>query len=165
MMRVVLAACVLVSTTAATMFFGAEAAPEPDRLQAALALQQVLGGDAAVTKTITGLRPALINMMVQTNHVAIGTAAQMIDQVLMPDLKAHQAEIEAAKARIFAEHFTVAELAAIRIFYLSPTGQKFLAQQPAMAMEAVKAMQPFLRDVTAHAAALAKKDQTGTTPQ
>ena len=157
-MRTYLLACVFVAAAGQSL---AQTAPDPDRLKAAQAVEQAMGGDAAVT----AMRPALINMLVQMNHMPAGNATEMVDTVLLPDLKTHQPEIEAAKARIYAEHFTVAELNGIRDFYTSPTGQKFLSEQAAIATESMQSMQPFLRDVMTHAAAVAQKQGAGGAPK
>ena len=161
-MRKYLLACVFVAAAGQS---SAQTAPDPDRLKAAQGVEQAMGGDAAVTKSFTAMRPALINMLVQMNHMPASNATEMVDTVLLPDLKTHQPEIEAARARIYAEHFTVAELNGIKDFYTSSTGQKFLAEQPAIATESMQSMQPFLRDVMTHAAAVAQKQGAGGAPK
>jgi hypothetical protein len=50
-------------------------------------------------------------------------------------------ELADALAVIYASNFTVAEIHDIAAFYRSPTGQKFLAQQPLIARESIVAGQ------------------------
>jgi hypothetical protein len=150
-MRKVLFACLL----AASFHASAQSVP-PERLQAALDVQRAMGGAAAVDQTFKAMRPALINLMTSQNHMPIGRAAELVDTVLLPALQAHSGELLAARAQSMARHFTVAELSDIKQFYLSPVGQKLLANQAVLGTEYMQALQPLMRDVMARTMTMMK---------
>lgn len=63
-----------------------------------------------------------------------------------------------ALVRRYARHFTVADLRAMNEFYLSPTGQRLIAEQPSMAVDDREFQQGVLRAVVAaHGATVVPK--------
>ena len=162
-MRNALMIALLAAATAAGPCLAQDADTPDARTQAALALQQAMGGEAAVAKTFTALRPTLIKMLTENAHMTLSRAAQMVDEVEIPDLEKDAPGMLASRARIYAKYFSTHDLQVMLAFYKSPTGQKLLAEQGAIAAEYVASLQPFMRDVQAHAAALAKKQAQGGT--
>ena len=143
----------------------AQDADTPDaRAQAAMALEQSMGGAAAMTREFTALRPVLIKMIAQAGQVQLGRAAELVDTVEIPDLQKHVPDLLAFRARIYAKYFTANDLQVMTAFYRSPTGQKLLANQAPIASEYMMSLQPLLRDIQAHAKALATKQAQGQTP-
>ena len=139
----------------------AEGAPDAEHLQAAASVERAMGGEAQVMKGLAAMRPGMINMMAQTSHMPIGQAADEWDKAILPGMQAHIGDIESAKARILAEHFTVSELIDLKNFYLSPTGQKLIANQSVIATESMRSMMPFLQDVMKRSAQLAQQKPGG----
>ena len=164
-MRTLSAAAMLAASLHAGTCLAQTADTPENRLSAAVALQQAMGGNAALVQTFTNLRPALIRILVQSGHLTLAHAAEMVDTVELPELQKHAPDLLAAKARIYAKYFDVHDLQVMMAFYRSPTGQKALAEQSAIAADTLSSMQPLIRDVQAHVAELAKKQQGGQTSQ
>ena len=63
-----------------------------------------------------------------------------------------------AQVRRYAKHFSVAELRAINAFYASPTGQRLIAEQPAMSADDKQFQASVVKAVlSAHSAAVGPK--------
>jgi len=122
-----------------------------------------MGGEAAVLKTFAAMRPSLIKLVTETGHLSLARAAQLVDEVEIPTLGKDVPDMLAARARIYAKHFSAQDLRLMTAFYQSPTGQRVLAEQSTVAAEYLLSLQPFIRDVQAQAAALAKKQATAGT--
>ena len=155
-MRKVFAGAMLALVLAAGPCLAQDSDTAEGRAQAALALQQAMGGDAALVQVFAGLRPTLIKLQMQTARMPLSRAADMVDQVEIPELQKHVPDMLAAKARIYAKYFTAHDLEVMTAFYRSPTGQKALANQVALSSEFMASMQPLVRDLQVRAAELAK---------
>jgi hypothetical protein len=161
-MRNVAAAAVLIGFLQFGPCLAQDADTAESRAEAALALQQAMGGSTAVIHVFASLRPTLIKLIMQAGHLTLSHAAEMVDKVEIPDLQKAVPEMLAARAKILAKYYTVHDMQVMTAFYRSPTGQRVLANQGAISAEFLASMQPLLRDVQAHAAELAKKQAEGT---
>ncbi len=163
-MRTVIFASILFAGLATSTSVRAQGTPDAEHFQAAAAVERAMGGEAQVMKSLTAMRPGMISMLSQTSHMPIGHAAEQWDKVILPGMQAHVGEIETAKARILAEHFTVSELTDLKNFYLSPTGQKLIANQSVIATESMRSMMPFLQDVMKRSAQMSQEQMSQQKP-
>ena len=58
-------------------------------------------------------------------------------------------ELSELMASVYARHFSAAELRDLTAFYRTPTGQKFISEQPAVAREGMQAGQQFAQVIGA----------------
>jgi uncharacterized protein len=114
--------------------------PPPENLAAARELVQVMKATdqfkALLPTIMQALKPAFVQGRpeMEKDFDAILPA---INQVAARRVD----ELAEALAVIYASNFSVAEIHDIAAFYRSPTGQKFLAQQPIIARESLVAGQ------------------------
>jgi len=136
----------------------AQPAPIDETMQAALDLQQAMGGVEATRRALQAIQPQMVRQLMQTSHMPIGEASERIAQ-LMPDIEKHVPELLQAKARSFAKYLTLRDLQAMTAFYRSDAARDLLAHQAAIASDSMAAMQPMIRDLMAKAKALAEQSQ------
>jgi len=121
--------------------------PSPENLAAARELVQVMKATdqfkVLLPTIMQALKPAFIqgNPEKEKDFDAIipaisGVAARRVN------------ELAEALAVIYASNFSVAEIHDIAAFYRSPTGQKFLVQQPVIARESLVAGQRWAQSLS-----------------
>ena len=69
-------------------------------------------------------------------------------EMLRPEVELQKQQMITAAARIFAERFSEAELKDIVTFYKSPTGQKFVEQQPLVLDDIVRELATWTQNVS-----------------
>ena len=121
--------------------------PPPDSLAAARELIQVMRATdqfkTLLPIIMQGLKPAFVQGRpeMEKNFDAILPA---INEVAARRVN----ELAEALAVIYASNFSVSEIHDIAAFYRSPTGQKFLTQQPVIARESVLAGQKWAQTLS-----------------
>jgi hypothetical protein len=136
-----------------TVMTGA-AAPQPDSSAppglpgataasraAAMALIQGNHMDAMVPTIIDLFRNTLVAQLTAMTHKPQADVAAIVDEILVPGLKAHAGELSGAVAEIYAADFSADELHALNVFYQTPLGQKMLSLQPLIARQSIAAGQ------------------------
>ena len=137
--RLVLAAAVAFACFAVT---GAARAQQPTPATVALAKELVVlkGGAAMFDPLIPGVIERAKQTFVPTNPQLIGPLNQVAAQ-LNKEFAAKRAEVLNEVSRVYAQHFTEAELKQILAFYKSPVGRKMLVEEPKAIDQSLKAAQ------------------------
>lgn len=68
-------------------------------------------------------------------------AAKIVDDILMPDFIAQQADLNTQIIDVWANNFTLEDLKGLRAFYGTPLGQKLIATLPAVTQQGMAAGQ------------------------
>jgi len=121
--------------------------PAPENLAAARELIQVMKATDQFKALLPTIMQALKPAFVQ------GSPEKEKDfDAILPAINAVAArrvnELAEALAVIYASNFSVAEIHDIAAFYQSPTGQKFLVQQPVIARESLVAGQKWAQTLS-----------------
>ena len=115
-------------------------APSPAALAAAKELMALKRADAMFEPLIPGVIESAKNQFLPTNP----NLAKPLDEVaaqLHKEYEPKRAEIIDLVAKIYAQHFTEAELKEIVAFYKTPAGKKMLAEEPAAINQSLTAAQ------------------------
>jgi hypothetical protein len=115
-------------------------APSPGALAAAKELVTLKGGAAMFDPLIPGVIESAKNQFLPTNPQLAGPLNEVAAQ-LHKEYEPKRSEIIDLVAKIYAQHFTEAELKEIVAFYKSPTGKKMTAQEPAAINQSLGAAQ------------------------
>lgn len=75
------------------------------------------------------MRQEIIAATLRTSELPPDQAAAVVDQILMPNFAARSAELVEELLEPYALNLTITDLKALRAFYSSPLGQKFLRAQ------------------------------------
>jgi hypothetical protein len=89
---------------------------------------------------IPGVIERAKNSFIPTNPQAIAPLTQVAEQ-LKKEYAAKAADITNEVAKVYAQHFTEAELREILAFYKSPVGRKMLTEEPKAIEQSLKAAQ------------------------
>ncbi len=123
-------------------FVGAARAQQPTPAALALAKELVVlkGGGAMFDRLIPGVIERAKQSFVPTNPQLIGPLNQVAAQ-LNKEYDAKRVDLFNELARVYAQHFTEAELKDILAFYKSPAGRKMLSEEPKAVEQSLKAAQ------------------------
>lgn len=137
---VAVAAAVVLSAPAAAR---ADGAPPPqlttEQLQLATQLVQAIGIQQVADAALQGLELVLVQSLAANNNQPEDKVAPIVDQILMPDLKAQEPQFVTAVATLYGQAFTPDEMKQILAFYQTPVGQKLQSLQPGLTHQMVKA--------------------------
>ena len=78
---------------------------------------------------IARMRQEIIQATLRTSELSAEAAAAVVDEILMPNFIARSAELVEELLEPYALNLTITDLKALRAFYASPLGQKFLRAQ------------------------------------
>jgi uncharacterized protein len=104
-------------------------APSPTALLLAKQIIELKGVDKVFTPLVRGVVEKVKEQFMQTNFIwakDLNEVAASLEQQYAPRVS----ELVDASARIYASHFTEAELKQILAFYQSPLGRKVIAEEP-----------------------------------
>ena len=137
--RLVLAAAIAVTCLAVT---GPARAQQPTPAALALAKEIVVvkGGAAMFDPLIPGVIERAKESFVPTNPQLAGPLNQVAAQ-LNKEYAAKRADVINEVSKVYAEHFTEAELKEILAFYKSPAGRKMIVEEPKAIDQSLKAAQ------------------------
>ena len=76
------------------------------------------------------MRTEMIRATVRASGMADDASAAVVDEILMPNFRARSGELVAEMADPYAVNFTISDLKALRAFFGSPLGQKWLRTIP-----------------------------------
>jgi hypothetical protein len=126
----------------------ADAQPPAENIAAARDLVQVM----KLTDQFKALLPTIVQAMKPAFVQGDPQKDQQFDAIL-PAINSVVSgrvnELADSLAIIYARNFSVAEIHDISAFYLSPTGQRLLAQQPAIARESLAVSQQWAQTLRA----------------
>ncbi len=119
--------------------------PSPGALAAAKELVALKGGAAMFDPLIPGVIESAKAQFLPTNPNLSGPLTEVANQ-LHKEYASKRAEILDLVAKIYAQHFTEAELKDIVAFYKTPAGKKMLTQEPAAIKESLDAAQKWANE-------------------
>jgi hypothetical protein len=120
-------------------------APSPGALAAAKELVALKGGGAMFDPLIPGVIESAKNQFLPTNPNLSGPLTEVANQ-LHKEYAPKRAELLDLVAKIYAQHFTEAELKDIVTFYKSPAGKKMITQEPAAINQSLTAAQDWANE-------------------
>jgi hypothetical protein len=118
----------------------AQQPPSPGALAAAKELVTLKGAAAMFDPLIPGVIESAKNQFLPTNPNLSGPLTEVANQ-LHKEYEPKRAELIDLVAKIYAQHFTEAELKDIVAFYKTPSGKKMLAQEPVAIRQSLDAAQ------------------------
>ncbi len=93
------------------------------------------------------VRSEIIAATIKQSGLPQPEAERIVDEIMMPNFRARQAELEALMIELLAENFTYSDLRALRAFYASPLGQKLQRTLPAVRDQGAQAGLAWSRQV------------------
>lgn len=106
----------------------------PEARQAARELFASIGGASLLARTVDSMRAQIVQS-IQRQGKPADEAGSIVDDLLLPDLKAHVGELQDMLADLYAAHYSMTELRELRAFLQSPLGQKMIRSGPQMEAE------------------------------
>ena len=119
---------------------GIARAQTPGAVAAAKELVALKGGNSMFDPLIPGVIERAKNSFVPTNPQLIGQLNQVAEQ-LKKEYASKSVDITNEVAKVYAQHFTEAELKEILVFYKSPVGRKMVTEEPKAIEQSLKAAQ------------------------
>jgi len=132
MRKVLLILCLLLG---AALPASAQSRPDPAALESARALIEESGISRTLDALLTPMAQQISQLLRATNPEHATAITQLVDELLLPELRQRMPELLQLTTILYAQHFTAAELDEVRAFYRTPTGQKFLGKQTVLALE------------------------------
>ncbi|WP_459676842.1 DUF2059 domain-containing protein [Acidisoma sp. 7E03] len=120
----------------------ADNAPPPlttAQMQLATQLVQAIGIQQVADAALQGLKLVLVQSLADNNKQPPEKVEPVVDQILMPDLRAEEPKFVAAIAALYGQAFTAEEMTQILAFYQTPVGQKLQTLQPELTHQMVEA--------------------------
>lgn len=118
---------------AAALFFGIGAAqaqqPTPGALAAAKELIEIKGAAAMFDPVVAGVVETVKNNFLQTN-TSLAKDLNEVATLLRGEFAPRRAEVMNEVATVYAQRFTEQELKEVVAFYKTPTGKKFVMEEP-----------------------------------
>jgi hypothetical protein len=76
------------------------------------------------------MRTEMFRATVRASEMSEEAATAVVDEILMPNFRARSGELVAEMMEPYAVNFTISDLRALRAFFASPLGQKWLRTIP-----------------------------------
>ena len=111
--------------------------PSPAAIQTAREIIKVTGATALFTPLIPGVVEQAKNLFLQQNP-GLAKDLNEITTQMRADLAPRFEELTAEVAKLYAVHFTEAELKDLLAFYKSPVGMKLITEQPKVGEEGLR---------------------------
>lgn len=128
-MRYAMAGAIALVMTGIARPAAAAADPTPAAIATAKQIVEIKGVSSMYGPLVRGVVEKVKNQFMQTNFMFakdLNEIAVNIEQQLAP----RASELVNSTARIYAEHFSEAELKELLIFYQSPLGRKMIVEEP-----------------------------------
>lgn len=128
----------LASAMLAVLLFinaSAQAPMNDEALRAAEDLDSAMGGGDLVLRILATMHDEMVGTIMAKGHQDKPHATEIVDQMLMPEFKAHIGELVAQKREVYIQTFTADEMPQIAVFFRSPVGTKYLARLPLIFQE------------------------------
>ena len=116
---------------------GSAQQPSPAAIQTAREIIKVTGATALFTPLIPGVVEQAKNLFLQQNP-GLAKDLNEITTQMRADLAPRFEELTAEVAKLYAVHFTEAELKDLLAFYKSPVGMKLITEQPKVGEEGLR---------------------------
>jgi len=121
--------------------------PSPSAIAAAKELMVAKGATNMFDPLIPGMIESAKNTFLPTNP-GLFKEFNEVAAKLRTDLGPRREEVVNQIARLYAQRFTEAELKEITAFYKTPTGKKFVAQEPAIIDQGLKDAEEWSRKMS-----------------
>jgi hypothetical protein len=112
----------------------------------AVELVDLAGGQATVQQIFTATRAQLVRALAPHTQKAPAEVEQIVDQVIMPSLRALAPAIQAISVKAYEDNFSVDEMKQLEAFYRSPIGKTLVAREPAISSQTFAASTALIRD-------------------
>jgi hypothetical protein len=129
-------------------------ASSPEAHKEAAALTAMIGVDKQSQQLIGIMRNQMIQLVMRAGAKPPANdptkppemmkgedAAKIVDELLMPDFVAQQADLNNQIVDVWGNNFTVEDLKGLRAFYATPLGQKLITTLPAVTQQGMSAGQ------------------------
>ena len=126
----------------------------PEAHKEAAALTAMIGVDKQSQQIINFMRNQMIQLVMRAGAKAPANdptrppellkpedAAKIVDDLLIPDFVAQQADLNTQIIDVWGNNFTVEDLKGLRAFYATPLGKKLIATLPAVTQQGMSAGQ------------------------
>jgi uncharacterized protein len=120
-----------------------------DQMQLATEVVQAFGIQQVADAAMGGLRMMLVQSLAARNNQPPEKVAGIVDQVLVPDLRAMEPQFMASVANSYGHAFTADELQQILAFYQTPTGTKLATLLPALTQQMITAGHAWMQQAAA----------------
>ena len=104
--------------------------PSGEHVNEARRLIEVTAAESLLGQFLAVIVNAQVPLLKQGNPELSDGDIQVFTDVLQREFQANSAELLDEMAKLYASHFTIAEIRELRSFWSSPVGQKFVASQP-----------------------------------
>ena len=108
-----------------------------DQMALATQVVQAFGIQQVADAAMGGLRMVLVQSLAARNKQPQDKVAGIVDEVLVPDLRALEPQFVSSVAVSYGHAFTADELQQILAFYRTPTGAKLAALIPSLTQQMV----------------------------
>jgi hypothetical protein len=99
---------------------------------AARALMEAMGGTKQAAAAMDMIRTQLGTILAQSSGKPVAEVGTILDEVLLPEMRARLPELQDAMAELWAGQLTVEELNGLSAFYRTPLGARVVAVSPAI---------------------------------
>jgi hypothetical protein len=93
------------------------------------------------------MRQQMVGFVLRNTGKSAADSTKIVDEVLMPEFTAQEAELTNAIIEVWASNFSVEDLKALRAFYSTPLGQRLIATLPSITQQGMAAGQAWGRRV------------------
>lgn len=134
-------------TAAAAFLFAAVSITAPQTLEAeekppavvkAERLIDLFGADSTIEQMIVPMIDQITGIIIQANPEDGPVIRELMNDYFLPEFKNRLPEYMELSARLYAEHFTEAEIDELIAFYETPLGQKMIAKFPVLTQESMQ---------------------------
>jgi hypothetical protein len=110
-----------------------------DQMALATQVVQAIGIQQVADAAMGGLRMVLVQSLAARNKQSPDKVAGIVDQILVPDLRALEPQFIASVADSYGHAFTEPEMEQILAFYQTPVGMKLQTLTPSLTQQMVVA--------------------------
>jgi len=131
-MRALFAGLVVGALAGAALAQGTRQLPQPgieDNRREVRQMIEMLDIQRHAEALLTQMRTEMVRATVRASAMSEEDAARVGDDILMPNFNARSAELVALVIEPYAVNFTISDLKALRAFFTSQLGQKWLRSQ------------------------------------
>lgn len=119
----------------------------PESRAEAAALTEMIGVTKQSQQLIAVMRQQMIGFVLRNTGKSAEDSAKIVDEVLMPEFTAQEAELTNAIIEVWATSFSVEDLKALHAFYATPLGQRLIATLPSITQQGMAAGQAWGRRI------------------
>ncbi len=131
-MRALIAGLVVGALAGAALAQGTRQAPQPgidENRREVRQMADMFDIQRHAEGLMTQMRIEMVRATVRASGMSEEAAAAVVDDILMPNFSARSAELVALMMEPYAVNFTISDLKALRAFFSSQLGQKWLRSQ------------------------------------